>query len=78
MGENVEDLNYVFCCKHCLSLKIMSLEDPEDTLYCDECGSTEVETKEFDTWEKEYQKKYGYKFLNKKNYGRGKKRERGI
>lgn len=56
----------VFYCKHCLSLKIKSVEDFIDTDYldfCDDCGSTEVDKTDIHSWEKMYEQKYGKNFL---------------
>lgn len=53
----------VFYCKTCLSLKIMTIDDFGD--YCDECGGTDIEQTDIETWEKMYQEKYGVKFLDK-------------
>lgn len=56
----------VFYCKHCLSLNIKSVDDSLDADYldfCDECGSTEIDTTDIYTWEKMYEQKYGRNFL---------------
>lgn len=54
----------VYYCKHCLSLKILNLDD--STSYCDPCGSTDIGVTDIHTWEKMYEEKYGKKFLNNK------------
>lgn len=56
----------VFYCKHCLSLNIKLVDDSVDADYldfCDECGSTEIDTTDIYTWEKMYEQKYGRNFL---------------
>lgn len=58
----------VFYCKHCLSLKIRDVGLP-DLLYCDDCGSTDVESTSIEEWERKYKEKYGFKFLDK-NYNK--------
>ena len=50
----------VVYCKNCLSLKIMVLNDKVD--YCDECGSTETEQTDIQSWLKMYKNRYGKNF----------------
>ena len=50
----------VVYCKNCLSLKIMVLNDNVD--YCDECGSTETEQTDIQSWLKMYKNRYGKNF----------------
>lgn len=69
--ENLqEEINYndepVFYCKHCLSLRILNESQLPDLEYCDDCGSTNIETTDISTWEEMYEKRYGFKFLDKK------------
>ena len=33
--------------------------------YCDECGSTNIETCSIEEWENKYKEKTGYRFLDK-------------
>lgn len=54
----------VFYCSRCLSLRIRDAGLP-DLLYCDECGSSNIETANIEEWEKMYESKYGLKFLDK-------------
>lgn len=49
----------VYYCKHCLSLKIIGDEQFE---YCDDCGSTDVESTDIFTWLKMYKEKYNKEF----------------
>ena len=64
--ENPYNEEPVFYCKHCLSLRIMSVgKTGED--YCDECGNTSVDTTDIHTWETMYKERYGFNFLNNKN-----------
>ena len=36
------NLEPVLYCKHCLSLKVLSVPKMEDSDYCDDCGSTDI------------------------------------
>lgn len=54
----------VVYCKQCLSLRIRTLEDSMD--YCDDCGSTDIEDTDIETWEKMYQSRYGKPYVNHK------------
>lgn len=66
---NTENLhNYynsepVFYCKNCLSLKVRDIPNVEDSDYCDECGSTDIEKNSIEEWEKLYENRYGHKYL---------------
>lgn len=51
----------VYYCKHCLSLKIKIVGGFD---FCDECGSTAIETSHIDDWEKLYESRNGHKFLD--------------
>lgn len=53
----------VLYCKHCLSLKIRNIPIMEDSDYCDDCGSTDIEKASIEEWEILYNNKYGHKFL---------------
>ena len=57
-----EDYNAipVVYCKNCLSLKIMVLNDKVD--YCDECGCTDTDSTDIESWREMYEKKYGKPF----------------
>lgn len=57
-----EDYNSVpvYFCKNCLSLKIRVLGEYSE--YCDECGSTDIETTDIESWRKMYRDKYGRDF----------------
>lgn len=55
----------VFYCEECLSLRILSLEDT-DTLYCDTCGNTSINSCSIEEWDKKYQEKYNHPYINKK------------
>lgn len=59
----------VYYCKHCLSLKIRDAGLPE-LLYCDDCGLTDISSTNIEDWEKQYEIKYGFKYLNNKYNGR--------
>lgn len=66
-NDSNEDYNSipVAYCKNCLSLKIVILEDNID--YCDECGSTNIDSTDIESWEEIYKKKYGKPLIIKKN-----------
>lgn len=59
-----EDYNSepVYYCMHCLSLKIMIVNNFD---YCDTCGSTDIAITDIDSWREMYKNKYGKEFLNK-------------
>ena len=58
----IEDYNDepVHYCKNCLSLRVKIVGGFD---FCDECGSTNIETAHIDTWDKLYQERYGETFL---------------
>lgn len=64
---NKEEYNQepVFYCKNCLSLKIRDVEHIDDSEYCDDCGSTDVESTSIERWEAMYVARYGHKFTDK-------------
>lgn len=73
LGENLNSHNEyndepVYYCKHCLSLSVRDAGLP-DLLYCDTCGSSEVDITDIYTWESLYKEKYGFKLLDK-NYNK--------
>lgn len=53
----------VFYCKNCLSLRIRSIECLDNSEFCDECGSTNIEKCTIEEWENLYIQKFGHKFL---------------
>ena len=57
--------NTVSYCKNRLSLRIMNIEDIENSDFCDKCGSTSIGEATTEEWEELYLKKYGHKFLEK-------------
>lgn len=61
----------VYYCKNCLSLRIITMDIGYD--FCDECGMTDIGVTTIDKWEKMYEERYGYKFLNKRKDGRREK-----
>lgn len=60
-ASNEYDSVPVIYCRKCLSLKIMVLDDNID--YCDECGSTEMESTDIFSWQKMYEEKYGKPYI---------------
>lgn len=56
----------VYYCENCLSLKIMRINDHDDYCFCDECGSSSIETANIVDWENMYKNKYNKSYL--KNY----------
>lgn len=63
--NNLNNEEPVFYCKHCLSLKVRNVPGMEDSDYCDECGSTNIEQTSIHEWEKLYKQKYGHSYLEK-------------
>ena len=62
VGLTTEDYNNepIYYCKHCLSLKVKIVGGYD---FCDDCGSTAIDTAHIEEWEKLYEDRYGYKFL---------------
>lgn len=62
-----EEQNYndipVHYCERCLSLKIRFVQGLSNSEYCDECGSTEVNTMHINDWKITFKNKYGYDHL---------------
>lgn len=50
----------VYYCSHCLSLKVIKVNDFIDC--CDKCGSTDIQTTDIETWKSLYKEKYGEEF----------------
>ena len=66
MGENNEYNNEpVFYCKHCLLLRIKSVPDMEELDYCDDCGSTAIDSTDIETWRQLYKDRNGFDYLDK-------------
>lgn len=68
MEGNKVDYNSVpvFYCRHCLSLRVKSMDEEHDIEfldYCDDCGSTDIGQANIHDWEDMYRKKYGKDFL---------------
>ena len=55
----------VYYCQHCLSLNIRNIDGNEDYNYCEECGSTDIESSHIEEWETLYKNKYGKTLINK-------------
>ena len=55
----------VFYCRRCLSLKVRDVKHLDNSEYCDECGSTDVEQTSIENWDAMYVKKYGHHYLDK-------------
>lgn len=68
MEDKREEYNKepVFYCKHCLSLKVLSVYNMEDLDYCDECGATDIGKTTIEEWQKLYKNKYGVDYLTNK------------
>ncbi len=56
------DKEPVYYCPRCLSLRIRA--DIADYCYCDNCGSTNVETTGVFEWDEMYKKRYGFHFID--------------
>lgn len=65
MDKSTEDYNEepVLFCKECLSLKVKNYGDID---YCEECGSTEIESSDIHTWEEKYKERYKKEYLSNK------------
>lgn len=63
--EQTEEYNDipVLYCKRCLSLKIKAVASMKDSDYCDECGSTDIDSCHIEEWESIYKNKHGHTFL---------------
>lgn len=53
----------VLYCRHCLSLRIISVPKLEDSDFCDVCGNTNIDSCSIQQWEQKYINKYGHKYL---------------
>lgn len=64
--EQIIDYNEepVYYCSHCLSLKIRNVAC-FDMGYCDECGSTDIDSTDIHSWENQYFTRFGHKYLDK-------------
>lgn len=60
------DSEPVVCCAKCFSLKI-KYEEAIDSDCCMECGSTDVVEMDISEWEKNYERRYGKRFIVKSN-----------
>ena len=68
MLNSLDDNDLVVYCPHCLSLAIRVIEREDTSLdYCDDCGNTNLDTIDIETWEKMYEEKYGTKYLTYNN-----------
>lgn len=55
----------IYYCKNCLSLRIRNIPLIDQSDYCDECGSTNIEQCTIEEWEELYINKFGHKYLDK-------------
>jgi hypothetical protein len=55
----------VYYCTQCLSLRIIGAGWDN---FCDECNSTDIAQTNIFDWEKLYEQRYGYKFLDKSKH----------
>lgn len=51
----------VIYCTHCLSLAIRV---SENTDYCDDCGSTDLDTININDWNELFEKRYNKRYIN--------------
>lgn len=54
----------VFYCKSCLSLRVKQVMAGLDLDYCDECGSTDIEEIDIESWRSMYRERYGFDYLS--------------
>ena len=52
----------------------MRVAGMEDTCYCDDCGSTNIEKTSIDEWEDLYKERHGFSQLNNSYYDREEER----
>lgn len=62
-SQNNYNLEPVFYCKHCLSLRVRHIQGLNDSEYCDSCGSTNIEETSIEDWENMYKNKFGHNYL---------------
>ena len=55
----------IFYCNNCLSLKIRSVDQLDNSEYCEECSSTDIGQISIKEWDAKYVKKYGHHYLDK-------------
>lgn len=55
----------IYYCKNCLSLRVRNIPLIDQSDYCDECGSTNIEQCTIEEWEEIYKNKFGHKYLDK-------------
>jgi hypothetical protein len=66
MDEEVDYNNEPVCyCTRCCSLNI--LDFGTTTVFCDDCGGTDIGTVTIDEWDIIYFKRYGKHYLNTKD-----------
>lgn len=72
MSDTKDSFNEVpvHYCRNCLSLKIKTVIVDSDLDFCDDCGSTDIEVAHIDNWEKMYEQRYGFNYLNNISNGR--------
>lgn len=65
--EKIKEYNQepIFYCKNCLSLKVINIPDIPDSDFCDECGSTNIDSCLIQEWEKMYKDKFKHNYLDK-------------
>ena len=63
MTKQDYNMEPVYYCRSCLSLRIRDVEHISNSEYCDECGSTDIGTTDIETWDKLYKARYKHKFL---------------
>lgn len=70
MGLTKEQYNSepIFYCRNCLSLRVKTVGVTTGLDFCDECGSTDIEKTDIETWKELYRNKYGFDYLDKKEY----------
>lgn len=68
MPENhkIYDDEPVTYCSRCYSLKIKH-EEVTDSDICMDCGCTETKTTDISTWERLYERRYGRKYVDRKD-----------
>lgn len=62
--DNEYNKELVHYCKSCLSLGIKTAVPGLDLDYCNDCGSTDTDQTDIETWKSMYRERYGFDYLD--------------
>lgn len=54
----------VYYCEKCLSLKIVDVPFLNNSEFCEDCNSTNINQCSIEEWEKLYKERYGISYIN--------------